>query len=340
LRNSDNHIDELLAKYVANEATIGEKAIVESWLTENASNAKHLDQLNIIFNQATALKESQQFDTDAAWLKVKSRLGKQETKTIEFKPQIPIAVGTNFNTWLRIAASIVVVLGIGYYAMQFFSKPVDLYSQQATTTILKDTLPDGSTIVINKKSSLAYEYNPRKKTRKLTLEGEAYFNVKHEEKKPFIIETQEVIIEDIGTTFNVKSYTQSNTIEVFVESGEVRFYTNNNEGLYLKQGETGIYNKSNKSFARLIETDTNILSYQNHIFHFNNTDLGTIIDEINEVYNVKLVAVKEQLRGCRITVDFKGESLESIIDIISETLNLTVTKLDNQIMLDGNVCQY
>ncbi len=335
MRTNDNDIDELLAKYVAHEATTGERAIVESWRTENAANAKYLDQVNTIFNQATALKESQQFDTDAAWAKVKSKLGKRETRTIEFKPQT-----LNFNTWLRIAASIVVVLGIGYYAMQFLSKPVDVYSQHATTTVVKDTLPDGSTAVLNKKSSLAYEYNPRKKTRKLKLVGEAYFNVKHEETKPFIIETQEVIIEDIGTTFNVKSYPQNNIIEVFVESGEVRFYTNDNKGLYLKQGETGIYNKISKSFARLVETDTNILAYQNHIFHFNNTDLGTIIDEINEVYNVKLVTVKEQLRGCRITVDFKGESLESIIDIISETLNLTVTKQDEKIMLDGNVCQY
>ena len=335
MRNSENHIDELLAKYVANEATAGEKAIVESWLTKDSVNAKHLDQLNLIFNQATALKEAQYFDTDAAWEKVKSKLGKQETRAIEFKPQ-----SSNFPTWLRIAASIVVVLGIGFYFAQYATKSVDVYAQRTTTTILEDTLPDGSVAVLNKKSSLAYEYNRLKKTRKLKLIGEAYFNVKHEETKPFIIETQEVIIEDIGTTFNVKSYPQSNTIEVFVESGEVKFYSINNKGLSLKQGETGIYNKINKTFARMVATDTNVLAYQNHLFHFNNTDLGVIIDEINEVYNAKLVVAKPELRGCRITVDFKGESLESIVEIISETLNLTVTKLDSQIILDGNVCQY
>lgn len=335
MRNSEDHIDELLAKYVANEATADEKAIVESWLTENSANAKHLDQLNLIFNQATALKEAQQFDTDAAWEKVKSKLGKQETRTIEFKPQ-----SSTFSVWLRIAASIVVVLGIGLYFRQYATKPVDVYAQQTTTIIIKDTLPDGSVAVLNKKSSLAYEYNRFKKTRKLKLVGEAYFNVKHEKSKPFIIETQEVIIEDIGTTFNVKSYPKSNTIEVFVESGEVKFYSNNNKGLSLKQGETGTYNKISKTFARLVETDTNVLAYQNHMFHFNNTDLGVIIDEINEVYNANLVVAKPELRGCRITVDFKGETLESIIDIISETLNLTVTKSDNQIILDGNVCQY
>ncbi len=335
MRHSEDHIDELLAKYVANEATVDEKAIVESWLTENAANAKHLDQLNMIFNQATALKEAQRFDTDAAWEKVKSKLGKQETRTIEFKPQ-----SSTFPMWLSIAASIVVVLGIGLYFTQYATKPVDVYAQQATTIIIKDTLPDGSVAVLNKKSSLAYEYNRFKKTRKLKLVGEAYFNVKHEKTKPFIIETQEVIIEDIGTTFNVKSYPESNTIEVFVESGEVKFYSSNNKGLSLKQGETGTYNKISKTFARLVETDTNVLAYQNHMFHFNNTDLGVIIDEINEVYNAKLVLAKPELRGCRITVDFKGETLESIIDIISETLNLTVTKSDNQIVLDGNVCQY
>jgi len=337
LRNSEDHIDmdELLAKYVAKEATTEEMAVVEIWLMKDAANVKHLDHLNIIFNQATSIKNSQQFDTDAAWEKVKSKLGKQETRTIEFKSQ-----SSNFPSWLRIAASIVVVLGIGYYLYQSRLKPADVYAQHATSTIVKDTLPDGSTAVLNKKSSLAYEYNRLQKKRKLKLTGEAYFNVKHQETKPFIIETQEVIIEDIGTTFNVMAYPESNTVEVFVESGEVRFYTTNNKGLNLKEGETGIYNKTTKTFARLIETDTNVLAYQNHMFHFNNTDLGTILDEINEVYNAKLVVVKEQLRGCRITVDFKGESLDSIVEIIAETLNLTVTKLDDQIMLDGNVCQY
>ncbi len=335
MRNSEDHIDELLAKYVANEATADEKAIVESWLTEGPANAKHLDQLNLIFNQATAIKDAQHFDTDAAWEKVRSKLSKHETRTIEFKPQ-----SSSFPTWLRIAASIVVVLGIGFYIAQYATKPADVYAQQTTTTVLKDTLPDGSLTVLNKKSSLAYEYDRIKETRKLKLVGEAYFNVKHQETKPFIIETQEVIIEDIGTTFNVKAYPQSNTIEVFVETGEVHFYSNDNKGLHLKEGETGMYNKISKTFARLVATDTNVLAYQNHIFHFNNTDLGVIIDEINEVYNAKLSVAKEELRGCRITVDFKGESLESIVEIIAETLNLTVTKLDKQIILDGNVCQY
>jgi ferric-dicitrate binding protein FerR (iron transport regulator) len=335
LRSSEDHIDELLAKYVANEATADEKSIVEAWVTEDSANAKQLDQLNRIFNQAPALRESQHFDTDAAWQKVKSKLARPEGVVVDMKSN-----GRSLQLGWRIAASIVVALGIGFYFVRQGTKPIDTYAQQATTTTLKDTLPDGSVAVLNKKSSLAYEYNRLQKKRKLKLVGEAYFNVKHEETKPFIIEAQEVIIEDIGTTFNVMAYPESNTIEVFVESGEVRFYTTSNKGLNLKEGETGIYNKVTKTFARLVETDTNVLAYQNHVFHFNNTDLGTILDEVNEVYNAKLVVVKEQLRGCRITVDFKGESLESIVDIIAETLNLTITKLDDQIMLDGNVCQY
>ncbi len=333
MKNNENHIDELLAKYLANEATAQEKIVVQTWLAEDLANAKHLDQLNIIFSKAAAVKDAQHFDTDAAWGKVKSKLNNKETRTIEFKPQ-----SSGFTTWLRIAASIIVVLGIGFFLYDQFTKPTDHLTIKSNTSVVNDTLPDGSKTVLNKKSTLAYEYNPKKNTRKLKLKGEAYFDVKHEEEKPFIIETQQVIIEDIGTTFNVKSYEASRTIEVYVESGEVRFYTLQNVGLTLKQGETGIYDKVSKSFALFVKADTNILAYKTRIFNFNNTDLNFIIESINEIYDMKLKLANDNIGKCRITVSFKGETIESIADILAETLNLDIIKTENQIMLDGNGC--
>ena len=333
MRNREYHIDEVLAKYVANEATPEEKEFVSLWLTENADNVKHLEQINLIFTKVTSSKEAQRFDTDAAWTKVKSKLNRPESRTIEFKPST-----SYFNISIRIAASIVIVLGIGFSLYNHFTKPSDQVDIQSTNKIITDTLPDGSTAVLNKQSSLAYEFNPKKNTRKLKLKGEAYFDVKHEADKPFIIETQDVIIEDLGTTFNVKSYEKSSAIEVYVESGEVKFYTLQDKGLSLRAGQTGIYNKQSHTFMFMEKSDSNILAYKNQIFQFNNTDLNSIVESMNDVYEIKIVLANTEIGKCRITVNFNGETIDSIVDILAETLNLDVVKSEKQIILDGKGC--
>ncbi len=333
MKSRANHIDEVLAKYVANEATAYEKDLVSLWLAENVDNKKHLEQINLIFNKVSSDKEAQHFDTDAAWTKVKSKLSRQQSRTIEFKSST-----SNFNISLRIAASIVIALGVGFALYNQITKPPDQLAIQATNKIITDTLPDGSTTVLNKQSSLAYEFNSKKNTRKLKLKGEAYFDVKHQADKPFIIETQDVIIEDLGTTFNVKSYEKSSTIEVYVESGEVKFYTLHDKGLSLREGQTGIYNKQSHTFMFLEKSDTNILAYKNQVFHFTNVDLNSIVESMNEVYDIKIVLANTEIGKCRITVNFSGETIDSIVDILAETLNLDVVKSENQILLDGKGC--
>lgn len=208
----------------------------------------------------------------------------------------------------------------------------------ADATAVQDTLPDGSTAFLNKKSSITYEYNPHQKTRKVKLKGEGFFEVKHEEEKPFVVEAQEVLIRDIGTAFNVKAYPNSDTVVVTVKTGEVQIYTLNNEGISLKMGEAGIYRKSLHEFSRLVKPDTNALSYKTGVLSFNNTDLKTVVSKINEVYNSKIRLENPALATCRITVNFHNEPLDTVVDVIAETLKLTVTRKSKEILLNGPGC--
>jgi ferric-dicitrate binding protein FerR (iron transport regulator) len=208
----------------------------------------------------------------------------------------------------------------------------------AETETLDQPLPDGSVAFINKNSTLSYVYSPLKKQRKVKLTGEAFFDIKHEEEQPFIIETDDVFIEDIGTTFNVKAYPDSITVEVFVETGEVAFYTNDNPGIRLTEGQTGIYNRATKTFAKFLESDTNKLAYKTGIFTFHDTDLEAVIVSLNKVYDKKLSLKNDALKTCRLNVSFRNESIEDIVEILAETLGLTITNTENEIILDGKGC--
>ncbi|MFZ1809137.1 MAG: FecR domain-containing protein [Cyclobacteriaceae bacterium] len=329
MKEEFDHIDDLIGKYLSGEASEHERTQVEGWIAIDDSNKNRFNQFKLIFERARLVKDTQVFDTDKAWLRVKSKLAKPRAKTIQFSP---------YWNALRVAAALLVTAGVSYFVYQWMNVPDQVITIVAQKEIVRDTLPDGSLAVLNKSSTLKYAYNTNSNQRKVKLEGEAFFDVKHQEDKPFIIETNEVIIEDIGTTFNVSAFPDSPTIEVYVETGEVAFYTLKDTGLNLVAGETGVYHKANKSFARLLKTDTNRLAYKTGIFSFRNADLETIVNDLNSVYEGQIRLSNDAIKNCRLNVAFKNEKLEDIVEIIAETLRLTVTKEGEDYVLNGNGC--
>jgi transmembrane sensor len=342
VENRVDLIDDLIGKVLAGEASDKDKAFVESWLRENEANQKYFDDVKTIFDRASSTTVQLQFDTDAAWKKVKDRLSKgRVTSEKEIRPLKSGGTTGAGHTGMRIAASLFIIVALGYGVYEAVRPRTQVQSVASGALTVQDTLPDGSTAFLNKKSEVRFEYNSREKTRKVKLKGEAFFEVKHQDEKPFIIETDEVLIKDLGTAFNVKAYPESNTVEVIVEEGEVQIYTLLDSGLNLLAGEKGVYDKTFKKFSKLVKIDTNSLSYKTKVFSFNNTDLGSVVDKLNEIYGSKIRLANDALRDCHLTVNFNDDKLETVIDVLAETLNLTVKRPDpltEEIILEGKGC--
>ena len=115
------------------------------------------------------------------------------------------------------------------------------------------------------------------------------------------------------------------------------FYTVNDSGLYLKENGKGVYNKVTKRFT-VDQPDENTLAYKTKVFGFNNVELSVIIDALNEVYD-KQILLRGNIQTCRLTVSFNEETQEEIIAVIAETLNLTVDRTGDQIVLEGTGCE-
>jgi len=327
-----NDMDELIGKVLAGEGTAQEQEFVLLWANENDTNRQYHEHLKTIFEKAAATEVQIQFDTDAAWNKVRKKIQKEPTKVIALGGWQP------FYQVLRIAAGIIVLLGIGYLTYQIIAPAPQTLAVVSDSLTRQDTLPDGSTAFLNKKSELTYTYDTRGKTRKVELKGEAYFVVKHEEEKPFVIEADEILVRDIGTEFNLKAYPDKDTIEIIVTHGEVQFYTRLDSGLNLQAGQKAIYSKRNKQFYRIDKPDTNALAYKTKVFSFNNTDLRSVVNLLNEVYDSKIKLANEKLYGCRLTANFKEDNASIIAEVIAETMGLTLTRKENEIILDGKGC--
>lgn len=328
-----DHIDELISKFLAGEASPDEAAQVKVWASKSEANRKYLEQFELIFIRAASIKEWQTFDVDAAWGKMKSKMAPADGRVISLhKPKKTFY-------FLRIAAGILILITAGIFGYKFLFdnsglKPVEVIADHQT---INDTLPDGSNVFLNKETKLDYAYDKKAKVHKVKLRGEAYFHIKHEDEKKFIVEAEGIFIRDIGTSFNVTAYPESNTVEVVVETGEVQFFTSENPGIYLKAGGKGVYNKKDKTFV--IDTpENNVLAYKTKFFSFSNADLGSVVDALNEVYDKKIV-IADHLKDCTLTVSFNNEDVSEIALIISETLGLEMKEGDKKILLEGEGCE-
>jgi ferric-dicitrate binding protein FerR (iron transport regulator) len=328
-----NDMDDLIGKVLAGEGTAQEQELVLRWANESEANRQYYDHLKTIFQKAASTEIQIQFDTDAAWNKVRKKIQKEPARVI------PLHTGKQtFTQVWRIAAGVIILLGVTYFTYQIMAPATQTLAVVSDSLTRQDTLPDGSTAFLNKKSELTYQYNPREKTRKVVLKGEAYFSVKHEDEKPFVIEADEILVRDIGTEFNLKAYPDKDTIEIIVTHGEVQFYTRLDSGLNLQAGQKAIYSKRNKQFYRIDKPDTNALAYKTKIFSFNNTDLRSVVNLLNEVYDSKIKLANEKLYSCRLTANFKEDNASIIAEVIAETMGLTLTRKENEIILDGKGC--
>lgn len=329
MNNTADHIDDLIAGYLAGEASPAQVEAVERWREASEENARYFENMRIIFEKASTFRESVSFDTDEAWKRLRARMASQQKV-------VPMSRPTQPFFFLRVAAGIALFIAAGIFGYRFFSSDRNAAVEYvAVAETRADTLPDGSQVFLNRNTTLAFAVDRRSHTRMATLSGEAYFEVADLEAE-FLVAAGETLIKDIGTSFNVRAYPDSSTVEVFVEEGEVLFYTANDPGIRLKAGDKGVYRKATGAFV-ISEPELNITAYKTLSFTFEGHSLGAVVRVLNEVYQTRLT-IDEHLADCKLTVRFEGERIEEIAQVIAETLGLTVSERQGVIHLQGQGC--
>lgn len=326
------HIDELIAIFLAGEASNEQKVELENWKNSSAENAMYFRQMEVVFNESILEETASKFNVDNAWSKVQNQI-KEETKIIEFTTK---SKGPDYKLFIRSAAVLLIIAGISWWISLKYGIE-KMVAINANESVLVDTLPDGSSIVLNKNSTLQLAANFGKSNRKIILNGEAYFNVQHKEYLPFLIDANGIIIEDIGTAFNVKAPDDSSYVEVIVEEGEVHFYREGTEGVNLKKGQGAIYKASTKSISIFEVSNPNITAYRTGLLDFNSTKLFDVGVSIERLYGVK-VKMDSSIENCIVTVKFDNENLETVLNVISETMGLQIIRSQNTITFSGKGC--
>jgi transmembrane sensor len=311
-------------KYLLGEASAEEERSVKEWIESDAVNRRYFEHFQLIWTTSKQLAAQSTADENLAWQRFQTRV--QKGKEV----QLPVA--RRKFLWTRIAASIVLIIGIGligYFVNNRQPKQLTLLAEKTTFT---DTLPDGSVVTLNKHSLLAYAEEFRGKKREVVLKGEAFFNVAPNKNKPFVIDANNLQITVVGTSFNVKAGLDGMT-EVVVETGIVKV-TKGDKTIELRPGERITIDTKDSALQKTEVTDKLYNYYRTRDFVCDNTPLWKLVDVLNEAYDTNIIIADEKLKTEPVNSVFYNRPLDEILEVIQKTLRLSIKRRGDQIILN------
>lgn len=272
--------------------------------------------------------------------------------TIAAEKQQVAPVGKIRRLWiprLAIAATLLVlVIAYGAYKMSAPVSGAVLYSRVNTSTYhtVAQTefssrkivvLSDGSVVTLNGSSTLKVANDYGRNDRHLVLVGEAFFEVKKDKTRPFVVLTNKTATTALGTSFKVSSYTSSKTASVMLSTGKIKVEATQPQSRiadqFLTPGQQVVLNNGAGSFQRSGFDQNEIKNWLGIKMLFNNAGFSQIAEKINYTYGVHLVAEGKAAGKIRFTGRFDNKSLAEVLDAIGFVNNFTYTHKGDSIKI-------
>ena len=197
MKEGMNKLDEeLMAKFLMGECSEEELCKVNAWLDESDGNARELFRIEQIYHLGKSEEFADEKKIEKAEKQLFKRLAQEEAKRNKVR---------RLNAWMRYAAmfiGIFFISGLSYHIYQSQSEESKLVAVTARDEVKELMLPDGTKVWLNKHTTLKYPREFSEKGRNVYIEGEAYFEVKRNTAKPFIVRSEAMQVRVLGTVFN------------------------------------------------------------------------------------------------------------------------------------------
>lgn len=300
---------DILLKYINNEADSNEITIVKDWLHQNPQNHALLDYL--VRRSESLNTPLKQTDIDEQWLRLLNRIFEQSTSCEKVR-------SLNWYRPLSIAASLLIITALSWIHFRKIQKKTPQLVTLQTPQNLQGTimLPDSTQVFLAPNSTLQYDDSYGSPARRVKIEGEAFFAVKHDKARPFIVSTQNSItVTVLGTSFNVFSRKGKNP-EVKVATGLVGVVANHQTHL-LKAGQQLVYNLNKKQTVGTAIDIKDAASLQNHILYFKSSNSTQIATKLERWYNISIVALPSAQRHPLFSGEMKDNGINNLLNGLS-----------------------
>ncbi|MDR1091256.1 MAG: FecR family protein [Prevotella sp.] len=308
----------ILQRHIQGNSSRQEKEDIAKWLDADEKNMEELLLLRGIYDTALWSK-----DVSFSKLSLENK-GNSNNKIKRLKI---------VRELLKVAAIFAITLGC--YHLFLSSEPhitaphialQTVYAPEGQRTEI--VLSDGTRVWLNAKSSLTFSNEFTGNERTVELDGEAYFDVMHDDEKKFIVKTKEYQVMVHGTEFNVNAYSTSGEFETALINGSVEVLSNStNERIMLSPNEK-VYEKNGKLILNNIETQDQFL-WKKGILYFEKQDVKGLFGKLELYYDVKIDVRNKEILKHQYTGKFwTKDGVEHVLKVLQLRHNFKYTKDD------------
>ena len=329
---------ELLARYAAGECDADERARVQRWLAERPEGAALLATLEQATSRLTAAPPD--VDTEAALRRVRARIAERASPDV--RPLVPERAPSRYRGWslvtAAVAAVVILVAGLAVWRARP-GAPAALGNDRILTTAVgqrdSTTLPDGSRVILGPDSRLNVAAGYGGRERVVDLEGEAWFQVRHDPTMPFAVRVSHAIVRDVGTTFTVND--AGGLVRVAVSEGVVSVARTDrpDPGLVLAAGDRGEVGPAGRITVQRGGATDEDAGFTRGRLVFRDASMDQLAADLRRWYGVELRVPDSALARRHVTASFDREPASTVTRAIALALGARVTQRGDTVILQS-----
>lgn len=292
--------EELIIRYLCGDASDEEVAAIKQLMNTDNAFRKEFGEMRFAW-ESSAMPH---FDSEQDWNIIRQRMSLSTAKK------------SSLSFFVRIAAVLTLFLSVStalwfYWNVPGYGRWVVFETGLDTDSII---LPDESTVFLNRNSSLKFKNAFLGSDRYVALDGEGYFEITHDENRPFEVEVGPVSVKVLGTSFNLNGTRTDGIIELNVIDGAVNM-VNSKGKLKVNKGEWAIAGV--KVLGKGLITNPNFISWKTGLLEFNNSSLNEVAlalsNHFSEIESVNIVSRSD----INVTTRFQGQPLSEVTEELS-----------------------
>jgi len=260
-----------------------------------------------------------------------------------------------FLSGWNVAASLLIVVGLCFATFRIYNntrQAANADQPLRSTPALKEVanlerafkyvqLPDGSSVVLHRNSTLKYPQSFATEKREVYLTGEAFFEVTKNPAQPFFVYAGELVAKVHGTSFSIKAIAEEKEITVAVKTGKVSVFSKHDSpSLLLSRNQQATFERTNARLVRSTLKSPVLLNIpiENQEFTYAETPAAEVFDALGKAYGVHIAFDRNSLARCSITATLGDEPLENKLKWLCTILEAHYTITEDNITITGTPC--
>jgi ferric-dicitrate binding protein FerR (iron transport regulator) len=335
MKSGNSEIEELLPGYFSGDLSEQDRAMIDEWRMESEENEILYIESMKAWEAIPLLNEMEQFDSFESLKKVNKKISKQE--------------GLKWRTFIQLAAAVLLIPLLaysGYLTARIFS----LNKQQTENLVMQTIssrqgmvtqfdLADGTKVWLNSGSKLQFPTRFTGDTRDVELSGEAFFDVTKNDKQPFRVNAKDLIVEVLGTSFNVVSFEDEEQSEVVLVEGKVLLFSEAEKvkkvfGTMLP-GQRAVYNEDLHEVEAEEVTVDKYIAWRDGNLIFRDDNMEDVVKRLSRWFNVEIVINDPEIKNYEYKASFRNETLTQVLNLLKLSAPIDYQLVGNDLLPNG-----